>query len=63
METERATYEHDSEAVDEVAAELQDGVRCVVQCNLEPGWRFSDPAAGSSTYTFHFFKVFSASGS
>ena len=34
-ETERATYKHDAEAVDEVAAELQDGVRCMVQCNLE----------------------------
>ena len=35
VETERATYTHDTEAVDEVAAELQDGVRCMVQCNLE----------------------------
>jgi hypothetical protein len=35
VETERATYKHDAEAVDEVAAELQDGVRCMVQCNLE----------------------------
>ena len=42
METERATYKHatDAEAVDEVAAELQDGVRCMVQCNLESAtWR------------------------
>ena len=39
-ETERATYKHDAEAVDEVAAELQDGVRCMVQCNLESAtWR------------------------
>ena len=48
VETERATYKHDAEAVDEVAAELQDVVRCMVQCNLESatweqlGWSKAD---------------------
>jgi hypothetical protein len=41
-------YKHEAEAVDNVAAELQDGVLCMVQCNLESatweqlGWSKAD---------------------
>ena len=35
-ETDLATYEHDADAVEEVAAELQDGIRAMVMGVLDP---------------------------
>ena len=36
VETDLATYEHDADAVEEVAAELQDGIRAMVMSLLDP---------------------------
>ena len=36
METDLAVYDHDEEAFDDVAAELQDGIQTMVMCVLEP---------------------------